>query len=83
MGNNEQSSVAKMFQRRNLPETPEGSRPAGSAAHPCPACGTNGVVDFLDLVRGRAQMHCPRCPTSWAEQTEATMKYLAHNVSHG
>ncbi len=44
--------------------------------HPCPACQANGVVDFVDLVRGRAQLHCPRCPTSWAEQTEATMKFL-------
>jgi formate dehydrogenase maturation protein FdhE len=47
------------------------------AMHPCPACTANGVVDFVDLVRGRAQLHCPDCPTSWAEQTEATMKYLS------
>ncbi len=44
--------------------------------HPCPACDENGVVDFIDLVRGRAELHCPRCPTTWAEQTEATMKFL-------
>ncbi len=83
MGNNEHSGVTKMFQRRNVPPVSGGSTPAGPAAHPCPVCGSNGVVDFLDLVRGRAQMHCPNCPTSWAEQTEATMKYLAHNVSNG
>ena len=44
--------------------------------HPCPACDENGVVDFIDLVRGRAELHCPKCPTTWAEQTEATMRYL-------
>lgn len=57
----------------------EATAPAGQQVrrHPCPACQTNGVVDFLDLVRGRALLHCPVCPTSWAERTEATMKYLS------
>ncbi len=50
------------------------------AKHPCPACDANGIVDFIDLVRGRAELHCGSCPTSWAEQTEATMKYLTPGV---
>lgn len=44
--------------------------------HPCPRCETTGVVDFLDLVRGHAQLHCPSCPTGWAVSIEAPMGHL-------
>lgn len=43
---------------------------------PCPRCGTEGIVDFLDLIRGRAELHCPNCPTGWALETEASMAHL-------
>ena len=43
---------------------------------PCPRCGTQGIVDFLDLIRGRAELHCPACPTGWALETEAPMAHL-------
>lgn len=49
----------------------------GVEHHPCPRCSTNGIVDFVDLTRGRAELHCPACPTGWAESTTATMDYLA------
>ncbi len=39
--------------------------------HPCPRCQTSGAVDFFDLVRGVASLHCPSCPTAWTVETEA------------
>ncbi len=41
------------------------------ASHPCPRCATDGSVDFFDLVRGVASLHCPACPTAWTVETEA------------
>ncbi len=48
----------------------------GAVLHPCPVCGAGGIVDFVDLVRGRAEVHCRQCPTSWAERTQAKMAHL-------
>lgn len=39
--------------------------------HPCPRCDSDGSVDFFDLVRGIASLHCPNCPTAWVVETEA------------
>ncbi len=55
------------------------ARPKDLVRHPCPACGSKGIIDFLDLVRGQAELHCRACPTIWAEQTHATMDHLAAN----
>lgn len=44
--------------------------------HPCPRCVTEGSVDFFDLIRGVASLHCPSCPTAWTVETEAP--YAAH-----
>lgn len=43
---------------------------------PCPRCNEEGIVDFIDLIRGTAEMHCRSCPTGWTERTEPTMSYL-------
>lgn len=45
--------------------------------HPCPRCETDGSVDFFDLVRGVASMHCPACPTAWTVETEAPYAALS------
>ncbi len=44
--------------------------------HPCPRCDTNGSIDFFDLVRGNATLHCPACPTAWTIEIEAPMAHL-------
>ena len=46
------------------------------APQPCPRCGADGVIDFIDLIRGPAELHCPKCPTGWAVASEATIAYL-------
>ncbi len=42
-----------------------------AASHPCPRCESDGSVDFFDLVRGIASLHCSNCPTAWVVETEA------------
>lgn len=47
-----------------------------SQSHPCPRCTTEGSIDFFDLVRGNATLHCPNCPTAWTIEIEAPMAHL-------
>lgn len=46
-------------------------------SHPCPRCGGRGSVDFFDLIRGKASLHCHSCPTAWSVATDAPLAHLA------
>ena len=44
--------------------------------YPCPSCGDKGIIDFIDLVRGKCELHCRSCPEIFESDTEATMAHL-------
>lgn len=44
----------------------------------CPHCEIDGVVDYVDLVRGVSTLHCSECSLEWKMEIQAPMDYLAN-----
>ena len=50
----------------------EGRKARWGAANPCPACGSAGFLDHIDIIDRVQFEHCPDCGHKWS-QTEAEL----------
>ena len=42
----------------------------------CPACGENGYLDRIDLVRRTMYQHCPACMHRWENHESETVRLV-------